>query len=311
MNKMLLSFIVIASLVSCRDTTNDKPKDGYSSGELKIGVDNSFQLMMDTEIYTYCALNANAKIFPTYLPEADVFDLLAKDSIQAAVTCRPLNAKEMEYYKSRNKMPESIVFAGDAVALVIHPANRDSTLTLEQVRNIFQGNITQWNEVNAASKADGINVVFDNNKSCNARFLKEKLMEGKEFPANCFAVQTNEEVINYVSENKNAIGVISLNWISDNVDKTAQKFLEKIKVVGIIDPANTRKPEMPRQPFQAYVYDKSYPLTREVYYIRTGLSASLGTGFVNHLLNDKGQLIIDRIGMVPITPTERIIKITE
>ena len=107
------------------------------------------------------------------------------------------------------------------------------------------------------------------------------------------------------------MGVISLNWISDNADKSAQKFMEKIKVAGIIDPANAKRPELARRPFQAYIFDGSYPLTREVYYIRTGLRGSIGTGFVNHLLSHTGQLIIDRIGMAPVTPPERVIKITQ
>ncbi len=303
-------FLVVIGLASCTEVPAPG-KGGYTSGFLKIGVDNSFEPLMETEIYTYTSLNADAKMKATNLPEADIFDLLLKDSVQAAVTGRALNAEEMAYFKSMDKMPESILFAYDAVALVVNPANMDTTLTLDQVSAIFQGTITKWNEVNKASKLDGINVVFDNNKSSNASYIREKFLAGKEFAPNCFAVQTNEEVINYVNQNKNAVGVISLNWISDNVDKTAQKFLEKIKVVGIINPANTTKPEMARRPLQAYVWDKSYPLTREVYYIRTGLSASLGTGFANHLLAEKGQLIIDRIGMVPTTPTTRIVKIAE
>lgn len=310
MNKIWLFAVIAGVIVSCSDPTVP-PSEHISAGKLNIGVDHSYQPLMDTEIYTYTSLNAKAFITPTYMPEGDIFDLLMKDSIQAAVVGRALTEEEVAYFKSRDRTPESIVFAKDGVALILNPENKDTTLTISQVREIFQGVIGNWNGISQASTLGEIKIVFDHTKSNNARTIKEKLLDGKAFPSNVFAVQTNEEVIDYVSTHKNAMGVISLNWISDNADKSAQKFMEKIKVAGIIDPSNAKRPELARRPFQAYIFDGSYPLTREVYYIRTGLRGSIGTGFVNHLLSQTGQLIIDRIGMSPVTPPERVIKITQ
>ena len=310
MNKLWFFAVVAGLLASCSDPTVP-PSEHISAGKLKIGVDQSYQPLLDTEIYTYTSLNDKAFITPTYLPEGDIFDLLMKDSIQAAVVGRALTEEEMAYFKSRDRMPESIVFAKDGVALILNPENKDTTLTISQVKEIFQGVITNWNGITPGNAMGEISIVFDHTKSNNARTIKEKLLDGKPFPSNVFAVQTNEEVIDYVSTHKNAMGVISLNWISDNEDKTAQKFMEKIKVAGIIDPSNAKRPELARRPFQAYIFDGSYALTREVYYIRTGLRGSIGTGFVNHLLSQNGQLIIDRIGMAPVTPPERVIKITQ
>jgi phosphate transport system substrate-binding protein len=68
---------------------------------------------------------------------------------------------------------------------------------------------------------------------------------------------------------------------------------------------------MPRRPFQAYVFDGSYPLLREVFYIRTGLRGTLGTGFANHLIGEKGQLIIHKMGMVAAKTPNRTVKIVE
>jgi len=68
---------------------------------------------------------------------------------------------------------------------------------------------------------------------------------------------------------------------------------------------------MPRTPHQAYIFDKSYPLRRDVYYIRTGLRGTLGTGFANHLIGEKGQLIIHKMGMLASKTPNRIIKIKE
>ena len=68
---------------------------------------------------------------------------------------------------------------------------------------------------------------------------------------------------------------------------------------------------MARGPYQAYIYDQTYPLRRDVYAIRTGSKGSVGTGFVSYLANEKGQLIIHKMGMVAAMSPVRTIRITE
>lgn len=299
----------IMMIASC-NVVPDKKTQGSSSGALRMGVDDSYSLMMDAEIFLYSQLNNRSDIKATYLPEAEVMDLLLKDSLQAAVVSRGLNEEEMAYYKSMQRSPESTVIAYDGVALIINPANTDSTITLEQLSDILGGKDSIWSQVNPKSSNGKINVVFDNYKSCNARFLREKF-KINQFPTYCFAQRSNEEVINYVSQNKNAIGVISISWLADEEDSTSKKYRSMVKTMGIINPANTIEPNMPRTPEQAYIYDNTYPLRRDVYYIRTGLRSTLGTGFGNYLAGEKGQLLIHKMGMVAAKTPIRTIKITE
>jgi len=309
MNFPVVALAFLTIVASC-NVVPDKNTHGSSSGALRIGIDDSYSLMMDAEIFLYSQLNNRSDIKPTYLPEADVLDLLLKDSLQAAVVSRGLSENEMAYYKSIQRSPESTVIAYDGVALIINPANTDSTITLEQLGNILSGKDSTWLQVNPKSTNGKINVVFDNYKSCNARFLREKF-KVDQFPKYCFAQRSNEEVINYVSQNKNAIGVISISWLADEEDSTSKKYRSMVKTMGIINPENATNPTMPRTPEQAYIYDNTYPLRRDVYYIRTGLRSTLGTGFGNYLAGEKGQLLIHKMGMVAAKTPIRTIKITE
>lgn len=300
---------LITGFASC-DIAPSKEKSGSSSGKLKIGVDDSYSLMMEAQAFLYSSLNKNSVIEPTYLPEGEVMDLLLKDSIQAAVVSRGLNDQELAYYKSIQRSPESTIIAIDGIALIINPANADSTITIEQVRSILEGKDSLWSQLNSKSTNGKIQVVFDNYKSCNARFLREKFSLAK-FPDYCFAQRTNEEVINYVNQNKNAIGIISISWLADEEDATSKKYRSMVKTMGIIDASNTTDPNMPRTPHQAYIFDKTYPLRRDVYYIRTGLRSTLGTGFGYYLENDKGQLVIQKMGMIAAKTPQRLVKMTE
>lgn len=302
-------YVLLLVLAAC-NVAQDKHAESITSGNLKIGIDESYSLMMDSQIFTYTQLNKYANILPTYAPEADIIDDLLKDSVQAAVIGRELNAEELAYFKSIQRMPESILIARDGIALIVHPESSDTVMTMQQLEGILTGRDSLWSQVFPDSKGGMIQLVFDNNKSCNARSLREKFGIAN-FPSWCFALRSNEEVIDYVNKNRNAIGVISLSWITDVDDPVCRKFREMVKTVGLLDPSNPVKPDMPRKPLQAYVFDASYPLRRDVWYIRTGLRGTLGTGFANHLSGEKGQLIIHKMGMVAAKTPTRIIKITQ
>jgi phosphate transport system substrate-binding protein len=310
MNRTAVPFatsMLLLFLAAC-NVSQDKNKETFTSGKLKLGVDESYSLMMDSQVYTYTSLNKYAQIETIFKPEADIVSDLLNDSIQSAVIGRELNAEEMSYFKSKNRVPESLLIAHDGVALVIHPENLDSVITMQQLEDIFQGRDSMWSQINPSSNRGKIQVVFDNQKSCNARTLREKF--GIEsFPSWCFSQRSNAEVIEYVNQNKNAIGVISISWISDQEDPVCRKYRNMIRPMGIVDPKNLIKPELARRPFQAYVFDSTYPLRRDVFYIRAGQRGTLGTGFANHLIGEKGQLIIHKTGMVAAKTPNRTVKI--
>lgn len=307
-SKFILFIIPFIMLLIACNVAQDKNKQTITSGVLKIGVDESFSLMMDSQIFTYTRLNKYAEILPSYKPEADVMRDLLNDSIQSAVVGRALNEEELVYFKSIRRLPESILIARDGIALILNPANTDTTINMRQLRAIFEGRDSLWSQLSAKSVSGKIQVVFDNPRSCNVRTIKEKFGID-EFPPYCFSQRTNEEVINYVNQNKNAIGIISISWISDPEDPLSAKYRSMVNTYGIVDSTNIIKPGLARRPFQAYVFDESYPLRRDVYYIRTGLSGTLGTGFANHLAGEKGQLIIHKMGMVAAKTPNRTVKI--
>ena len=308
LNKLLIVLLVLFT-ASCGNY--DRSGDSISSGQLKIGVDDSYSFMIDSQIFVYEQIYKKAKITPSYMPEGDVIQALLDDSIQAAIISRPLSEQEMEFFKSKQRIPESTKIAVDGVALVVNPNNPDTVLTMDQLAEIFKGIDTTWSQVIDGSTLGNLRIVFDNNKSCNERTLREKFIPNGQFPSTCFAVHSNEEVINYVSQNPNAIGIISVSWISDRDEPKSVEMMKKVKPIRIIDPTNKVDPQMARGPFQAYIFDESYPLRRDVYAIRTGLRGTLGTGFVSHLAGEKGQLIIHKMGMVAANSPVRTIRLTE
>lgn len=309
MKKTFFIALFGALLASCGNYDQSAP--GISSGELKIGVDESYSLMMQSQIPVYEQIYDKAKIKPTYSTEEEIIRLLLADSIQAAIINRPLTQAELDFFASKQRLPESVKIATDAIALIIHQDNQDSVLTLDQAKQVLGGQITNWNQINPSNKNGDIRIIFDHNGSCNARYVQENFLNGGGMPANFFAMDSTAAVINYVHDNPGAIGIISVSWITDPEDKVTKAFREKIDVVGILNNTIADHPERVRYPFQAYVFDKSYPFTRDVYAIRTGLKGTVGTGFISFLNGEKGQLIIHKMGMVAATSPTRVIRIKD
>jgi phosphate transport system substrate-binding protein len=123
-----------------------------------------------------------------------------------------------------------------------------------------------------------------------------------------YALKTNEEVIKYVSENKNALGIVGVNWISDKDDPKAMKFRSGVNVVGIMGDPGDLGDDYYYQPYQAYFATKQYPLLREIYSISREPRAGLATGFASFISSDKGQKIILKAGLLPASAPIRIIQ---
>jgi phosphate transport system substrate-binding protein len=303
----ILCAFTSAIFLSC-ENNNSTPTQGTQ----KIYVDESYQMLFEAEIDVFENIYKNATIISYYKPEADIVNDFLNDSCRVIVISRDLNQKEKNFFAAKKSFPVSTKIAVDALAFITHKENPVKNLTYNELKNIFTGKITGWRILDSSIKEKSsqdtdIVIIFDNEKSCNVRMLREKLLEGKPFPKNCFAVKTNPQVIDYVSKNKNALGIIGVNWISDADDTLTRSFLGKVNVLGISSEENAGDFF---QPYQAYIYSGEYPFCRGVYIINREGRTGLGTGFTAFVAGEKGQLIILKAGMVPATMPVRMVKVT-
>ena len=294
--------------LSCGTDFKKPYSDTPTSGIVKISSDETLQPLMDAEKNTFMGLYQYAELNVKHTAEANCFNDLINDSAKVIIASRKLNDKENAYFKSRNLIPVTTKIALDALAIIVNKNNPDSILSVQQLTSILNGKNTNWNELFSSSKLGKISVVFDNNGSSNVRYLKDKLLDGKDFAPSCFASASNPAVIKYVEENSNAIGIIGVSWISDFESKESQAFLSKIKVLDITSSKNPLYPDDYFKPYQAYIALAQYPLIREVYMISREGRVGLGTGFVSFVAGDAGQRIIRMAGLLPATMPVRLIK---
>jgi phosphate transport system substrate-binding protein len=296
--------IVLLMISSCTNRDkNGNRLDTTTSGSIKIAVDESLKPLLDAEVDTFEALYDRAHIDVIYTSEENVMNLLLVDSVRIGVITRNLIKHEDDLFKQKLLNPTQITVAKEGIGLIVNRNNPDSTISMEQLNGILTGKITKWNQLDPKGSSVAIELVFDQPTSGIVRYLKDSLRIDK-LPPNCFAVNGNPAVVDHISSHPNAIGLIGVSWISDEDDSTANVFLNTIRVVGL----SAGEGEY-YQPYQAYIAQKQYPLSRNITIINPEGRAGLGSGFLAFVSGEKGQRIILKAGLVPATMPIRIVEI--
>ncbi|MFM9007891.1 MAG: PstS family phosphate ABC transporter substrate-binding protein [Bacteroidota bacterium] len=301
---IFLSLITI--LFSCGSDPKKPYKDTPTSGTVRIAGDETLAQLLDANADTFMGLYRYATIQVEYGPEQDCFNKLLNDSAKVILSTRKLRKDEEAYFKSRNLYPVTTRIAVDGLAIIINKENNDSLLRTDQLKAILQGKVNDWKDINSSSKLGEIRFVFDHTGSSTVRSLSDSLLNGKtEFPTNCFAVQSNPQVVDYVEQHAGAIGVIGVNWISDRDDPKQLSFSNRIRVARLSTKTEPAYPDDFFGPYQAYLFTGEYPLRRDVYLINREGRNGLGTGFASFVAGEQGQRIAKLSGLLPASPYTR------
>jgi len=299
-----------------RGTTKTYQKESSTAGDITIVVDETYRPIIEAEIDNFEFLYENASVEAVYLPGEEAINaMLTHDSLRLVISSRKLTAAERRFLEEQGTKERFSHIATDAVALIIHKSNKDSTLTTEQLEGVLTGKIETWDQINPESDLGDIILAFDHAKSSTVKYLQEDYLNDKALRSDAFAAKSNPEVLEYVSNAPNAIGVIGLAWISDQDDQQAISFRKDIRVMELEAINNCSFIETYHvrffQPYQGVISEGCYPLSREIYAILREPKIGLGTGFVAHLASDEGQRIFHKAGLVPEKAITRVVRFPE
>jgi phosphate transport system substrate-binding protein len=285
-------------LLSCSDT-GDKKAGGEkkeiettTQGAIGIAVDESLKPVMEQELKVFDSSFPKVDIRERYESEQDCFNQLFQDSVRLIVVTRDLTVEERLACKKRGIVIKSLPLALDAIALIVHPGSPDTLMTMGQFRQILLGKF-----------ARSYNIVFDNARSGTVRYITDSLIPGQALPANAYALNTNEAVVDYVEKNEHALGILGAGHVYDPEDGSGIGLFRKgIRVVALRDDSTGEF----FQPYQAYLALGQYALSRPVYFISRENWQGPATGFANFLSGARGQLIFKNARMVPLRVALRI-----
>jgi len=296
--KTLMLIMAVAFLLTSCGRGKDKEGkvlDSPANGTITVAVDESFQQIIEAEKMAFEKTFPYTKINLVYKPEGEAVAMMLNEKARMAVIARELTTTEKETFKRDDFRYKSYKFAGDGIALITNKSNRDTLITTMELEAIMRGTQKKW-----AKSGDDIVLVFDGTSSSNLTYLIDSFKIDRKMKVSFFAAKSNKEVIDYVKTHDNAMGVIGSNWISDGDDPTSLTFIRSINVLSVANKLNPTTDDY-YQPFGYNLALKKYPLTRQIKLILREAHMGLGTGFVNFMTLEQGQLIVYKNGLIPLT----------
>jgi phosphate transport system substrate-binding protein len=287
--------VLLCAGLSCHQSerAGDHSPDTLTSGRIRISVDESFRPIMEEEIKVFISSNPDARIVASYKPEAECLKDLESDSTRMIFVTRGLTRNEEDYYQAKLKFNVQFdVLAYDAIAVILNRASTDSSFTREDIGDILRGK-------DPGKFSKPYTAVFDGlNATSTIRFALDSILRGGAFdPARVYATENSTGVINYVATHPQAMGFVGVDWIGNPEDSAQDALREKVRISAVMCDQCPGKPYV--EPSQEEISTGRYPFVRGLYYINKENYDGLGTGFVNFLRYQRGQLIFRRAYLVP------------
>ena len=289
---LFLGFIIV--FFACNQTNKQtNNNETILKGSTSILVDETLLPIIEDQVEVFESLYAGSKIKLIPKSEAESVLALSKDTSKIAILSRKLNPEEEKVFESKKITPRTTVFAIDAIAFISNKRNKDTLVALQDVVDFMKGK----------SNSNIKGLVFDNPNSSTVRYMN-KLSGLKEMPSKgIFSFKTNEEVIQFVSENDGMIGIVGVNWLMQPSLKM-QPIVDKVNLISVKGIGKSAY----FAPTQNNLAEGKYPLARDLYIINCQGYSGLGMGFASFIAGDIGQRIILKSGLLPIKIPGRNIK---
>lgn len=326
--KIMLSALIVLGAVSCT-----KVKRGeYAKGSATIFCDDGFRNILNEEIEVFEFSYPESSIIPFFVSEQDAIDTMMSDGTQAIIVTQELTKEQKDYIKSKFKrVVKTHCIAVDAVALITNKGNRVTSLSMKEIGDILNGRITRWSQL-AGNDTTFIKLVFDNAGSSTVSYMREKFLpEGSKISDNphAYAQKDNAQVFDVVQKDPDALGIISVSWLGDDLslakkvpveqrnkdyanqnDTIATNLTTEVNVVRVSNPteANDFDPTG-YKPCQVYINSGEYPLFRKVYMISTASNSTVLHSFYTFVTGFVGQKIISKTGILPYHMNPRVVEL--
>jgi len=136
----------LLGIFSCEDHENPLAyqKNAHGRGKVVILVEESFKPLFETSIDTFESLFPKANVVAKYKPEGEMIEKFYSGDYKTICISRQLNSKELSDLKKKQIEVRSDKVAVEGIALITNPANKDSLITIDQLKRILNGKETLW-----------------------------------------------------------------------------------------------------------------------------------------------------------------------
>jgi phosphate transport system substrate-binding protein len=286
MNKIKLFLILpLVGMLSCGKAKTDEKSSGDKAAAVSVTLKGSDTVLPLAQKEAEDLMKSDASTSITVVGGGSGVGITAliDGTTDIAMASRDLKTEEKLKFSEAKKEIEEVVIAFDALTVIVNPANGVSKLTREQLEKIFTGEIKNWKEVGGADEK--IVAYSRESSSGTYEFFKEEVMAKKNYATDVLSLPATGAIVQAVGQTKGAIGYIGLAYETKEVKQLAVSYDQGKTFV---------------EPSVASAKDKSYPISRPLFYMYDKTNAAKVKSIIDYALSEAGQKTVSEIGYIPL-----------
>ncbi len=193
-----------------------------------------------------------------------------------------------ETARVKGAAPQEWTVALDGIAVVVHPDNPVKRLTLEQLADLFTGDIRTWSALGGTSKA--VVLLSREVNSGTHVYFKEHVLsaskhEFKEFAPEALLLPSSQAIADEIATNPSAIGYYGMGYENS---RNAIVAVAKTALDPFVAPS------------EESVRAGTYPISRPLFLYSHGTPQGVVKAFLDFVMSPAGQAVVRQIDFVPI-----------
>jgi phosphate transport system substrate-binding protein len=183
-----------------------------------------------------------------------------------------IGASSRELKDTEKGTVKETVIAKDGIAVIVHPDNPVENISMDQIKGVFTGKITNWKDLGGKDAAITV-IIREAGSGTRGAFQELTIGEDAEFTDKAIIQNSNGALRTAVAGNPDAIGFISFGYINNEI--------KPLKVEGV-------------EATKDNVLSGSYKISRPFLYLTKAEPQGLVKAYIDFVLSPEGQSIVGK-----------------
>lgn len=281
---LALALLLITALTGCDSGPSQQSADTKS---ISIKGSDTMVHLVSSWTEEFMKSHAESDISVTGGGSGTGIAALINATTDICAASRGMKEKELTLARENKISPLEIPMARDGIALIVHPENPVNSLTIEQLRLIYTGKVTNWKEVGGSDAP--ILLLSRESSSGTFVFFQEHVLNKEDFSPSARLLPGTSALVQAVAADRGAIAYVGLGF--------AEEAKGKAKTLGI----QASGQASPVVPSEETVVSGAYAVSRPLFFYTNGTPKDTVKQFIDFCLSPAGQKIVRETGYVPIS----------
>ncbi len=198
-----------------------------------------------------------------------------------AASSRPMRFSEIQRARSRGSIANEIPVALDGLAIIVNKDNPIKSVTMDQLRKIYVGQITNWSALGGSNAP--ITVFSRDSNSGTYGFFQANVLKNQNWGKGVRFMPSTADELREVGRSANGIAYGGVAYFKND---------SRVRIIPVAASASATA----LMPTEANVRAKKYPIWRYLYYYTNGKPSGETKRFIDFALSPTGQAEIEKVG---------------